>query len=317
MTIVCFGEMLLRLAPVGGTALDRSNGLSLHVAGAEANVAISLASLGTSARMATVLPGNALGARALSTLQRHGVDTAACLHRPGRMGLFFIESPRAGREGGFFYDRAGSAFACDASALDWDTALDGATWLHLSGLSAALGDFAVAAMRDAIAAARRHGLSISFDCNFRPLLWEGREEEAAALLREFAGAARLLFASDWDARLILGPASRESAAADLLHVFPGIEWVAATHRVERGGAEYLGAVLTNRTGQVAVDLAPINPFIDRIGAGDAFAAALLHALASGWDETAALVFAHRACLLKHGIAGDFSTLSASEILTAG
>ena len=217
MTIVCFGEMLLRLAPADGAALDAADGLSLHVAGAEANVAISLASLGTAARMATILPDNALGARALRTLTRHGVDTAACARRPGRMGLFYIESPRAGREGGFFYDRAGSAFAREAAAIDWDAALEGANWLHLSGLTAALGNEAVSAMRQAVANARRRDLSISFDCNFRPLLWQGREAEAAGLLREFAGAAHLLFASDWDAGLLLGEEIAIDVPVRLLH----------------------------------------------------------------------------------------------------
>lgn len=311
MTVVCFGEMLLRLAPAAGAALSSADALSLHVAGAEANVAISLASLGTPARMATVLPDHALGDRALETLAAHRVDTAACLRRPGRMGLFYIESPRTGREGGFFYDRAGSTFACEASAVDWERALDGASWLHISGLTAALGAIAVTAQRQAVACAQRHGIAISFDCNFRPLLWAGREREAAALLREFASAARLVFASDWDARLMLGDDT--GGVADLFPAFPALNWVAATSRTDRGDDPYLGAVLTSRADANVIPPAPITPFVDRVGAGDAFAAALLHALTAEWDDARALRFAHRACIMKHGIIGDFSHLSADEI----
>jgi len=314
MTIVCFGEMLLRLAPVAGAALSSADALSLHVAGAEANVAISLASLGTAARMATILPDHALGDRALETLKTHRVDTASCARRPGRMGLFYIESPRSGREGGFFYDRAGSAFACDASAIDWERALGGATWLHISGLTAALGEVAATAMRQAVTRAQRRGIAISFDCNFRPLLWEGRACEAAELLREFASAARLVFASDWDARLMLGDDA--SGVADLFRAFPSLSWVASTSRTDRGSTRYLGAVLTSRAGVAEIAPAPITPFVDRVGAGDAFAAALLHALAAKWDAARALHFAHRACIMKHGIAGDFSNLSADEIIAA-
>lgn len=316
MTVVCFGEMLLRLAPAGGVAMDEADSLSLHVAGAEANVAISLASLGTAARMATILPDNALGMRALRALTRHGVDTAACVRRPGRMGLFYIESPRAGREGGFFYDRAGSAFAREVSAIDWDTALDGATWLHLSGLTAALGDNAVTAMRSAIASARRRGLSISFDCNFRPLLWQGRKLEAAALLREFAGAAHLLFASDWDAGLLLGEEAPDGGTARLLTSLPNLRWIASTNRIPADEQENLGAVLISRTGAATIAPTPIRPFIDRVGAGDAFAAGLLHALGRDWDEERALRFAHRACIMKHGVPGDFSTFSQSDVANA-
>lgn len=312
MTIVCFGEMLLRLAPAAGAALSRADALSLHVAGAEANVAISLASLGSPARMATILPDHALGDRALETLAAHRVDTASCVRRPGRMGLFYIESPRAGREGGFFYDRAGSAFACDASAVDWEDALDGAAWLHISGLTAALGEVAVAAQRQAIACAQRRGIAISFDCNYRPLLWEGRQQQAAALLREFASAARLVFASDWDARLMLG--DNACGVADLFHTLPKLHWVASTSRTDRGASPCLGALLTSRAGTTGIAPAPITPFVDRVGAGDAFAAALLHGLAAEWDDARALGFAHRACIMKHGIAGDFSNLSADEIM---
>lgn len=316
MTIVCFGEMLLRLAPADGAALDAADGLSLHVAGAEANVAISLASLGTAARMATILPDNALGARALRTLTRHGVDTAACARRPGRMGLFYIESPRAGREGGFFYDRAGSAFAREAAAIDWDAALADASWLHLSGLTAALGDEAVAAMRHAVAGARRRDLSISFDCNFRPLLWRGREAEAAGLLREFAGAAHLLFASDWDAGLLSGKGAQDGGAPRLLASFPDLRWIASTNRMPDGEEEQLGATLISHIGSAIIAPTPITPFVDRVGAGDAFAAGLLHALASGWDEERALRFAHQACLMKHAVPGDFSIFSEAEVADA-
>lgn len=315
MTIVCFGEMLLRLAPADDAALASTDALTLHVAGAEANVAISLTSLGTPARMATVLPDHALGERALETLKAHRVDTMSCVCRPGRMGLFYIESPRSGREGGFFYDRAGSAFVCNASAIDWERTLDGATWLHISGLTAALGDVAVAAQRRAVACAQRRGIAISFDCNYRPLLWEGREDEAALLLREFAGAARLVFASDWDARLMLG--EKASGVADLFPACPALRWVASTSRTDRGDLPYLGARLSSQTARNDIPAAPITPFVDRVGAGDAFAAALLHALAAGWDDVCTLRFAHRACIMKHGIAGDFSNLSAEAVIAAG
>jgi 2-dehydro-3-deoxygluconokinase len=313
MTVLCFGEMLVRFAPDTDGTLGEADALRLHVAGAEANVAISLASLGTSARMATVLPDNALGARALQTLVAHGVRTDACLRRPGRMGLYFIEAPRAGREGGFFYDRGDTAFARAATEIGWLGALQGATWLHISGLTAALGDTPVAAMRGAVAAAREHGVAISFDCNFRPQLWADRIDDARALIREFAGAATLVFASNWDAQLILADDSADQAS--LLEIFPDARWIATTRRTDGPGSPRLGAVLASSSAITEIAPTAISPFVERIGAGDAFAAALLHALASGWDDAEALNFAHRACLRKHGLPGDFSPLSAADILS--
>lgn len=312
MTVLCFGEMLMRFAPDLDGRLGEADMLRLHVAGAEANVAISLASLGTPARMASVLPDNALGAHALGALAAHGVATDACLRRPGRMGLYFIEAPRAGREGGFFYDRADTAFARAASEINWAVALEGATWLHLSGLTAALGDIPVAAMRSAVAAARAKGVAISFDCNFRPQLWANRIDEARVLFREFAGAATLLFASDWDARLIRKDDCADQAS--LLEELPDARWIATTCRSDGQGYPRLGAVIASPGAITEIAPVAISPFVERIGAGDAFAAALLHALASGWNDADALAFAHRACLRKHALPGDFSTLSATDIL---
>lgn len=312
MRIVCFGEMLLRFAPIDEQTIRDTQGFALHVAGAEANVAISLSALGLPSAMATILPDNALGNRALDTLTAYGVDTAACLRVPGRMGTFYIESPRAGREGGFFYDRTGSAFALSADAIDWEYALAGAAWLHLSGITAALGDASVQAMRRAVDAATTLGVAISFDCNFRPILWQGREHLAAKLLFEFASSAQLVFASDWDARLLLG-ADAPSPTLALFKALPAVRWIAATRRERDGDTPRLGACLSTHDGSIDIPLSPITPFVDRVGGGDAFAAGLLFGLASGWDDERSLCFAHRACIMKHAIPGDFNTLSAANV----
>ncbi len=195
-SIVCFGEMLLRLsASEIDQELISSLHYSSHVAGAEANVAISLASLGLQSRMATVLPENALGDRALKTLSDHGVDTGSVVRKPGRMGLFFLNSQITGREGGLIYDREGSAFAsASPHEIDWTTALSNASWLHISGITAALGEGPLQALRNACVAAKDAGVRISFDCNYRPLLWQNREQDAPAILAALAQHADLLFA---------------------------------------------------------------------------------------------------------------------------
>ncbi|MGB5078692.1 MAG: sugar kinase [Sphingorhabdus sp.] len=316
MTILCFGEMLIRLAPATDAGLAETEMLKVEVAGAEANVAISLSSFGTPTRMATVVPDNALGRRALRTLGSWKVDARYCLTRKGRMGLYFIGSPRDGREGDFFYDRAASAFACNATAIDWNAALHDVDWLHISGLTAALGDVAVSAMRNAIGTARAKGAAISFDCNFRPQLWEGRRDEARTLFREFANAATLVFANEWDAQLILGDEVGQQDSMTMLGALPSTRWIASTVRTFNESGSNLGAVLSSRHGTTEVCATTITPFVERIGAGDAFAAALLHALASGWDDEVSLRFAHRACLMKHSRRGDYSTFSAEDVLQA-
>jgi len=309
--VVSFGEMLLRYSPAGAGGLHDSKAFAVHVAGAEANVAIGLASLGCPARMATVLPDDVLGDRAAAALAAHGVAMSGCARVPGRIGTLYLESPRHGREGGFFYDRAGSAFAlADAAAIDWDAVLPGAAWLHVSGITAALGVGPVAQLRRAVAAAARLGVAISFDCNYRPALWRGREAEAPALLREFVASASLVFAGDADARLLLGAGT----TADLLARFETVQTVATTLREDNGATARLAARITTRRRSCLVEAEVIEPFVDRVGAGDAFAAGILYGLGSGWDTARAARFAHRVCLMKHGIVGDFATFRAAEVI---
>ncbi|MES2059049.1 MAG: sugar kinase [Pseudomonadota bacterium] len=311
--VVSFGEILLRYSPVGG-GLRASDAFAIHVAGAEANVAIGLASLGCPARMASVLPDNVLGDRAADTLAAHGVCAAGCVRAPGRMGTFYLESPRNGREGGFFYDRTHSAFAtAGAASIDWDRVLVDAAWLHVSGITVALGPGPIGQLRGAVAAAQRRGVPISFDCNYRPVLWQGREHEAPGLLREFASAAPLVFASEMDERLLIGDSE---TAGGLFACFDAVEIVASTRRCDTGGSPCLGARIQTRRQDYLVDPVPIEPFVDRIGAGDAFAAGVLFGLGNGWDMARVARFAHRSCLMKHGVAGDFASFRAAEVIAA-
>ena len=152
--VVCFGEMLLRLSPECGTPLAQANRLELNVGGAEANVAVALASLGRPARMLTVLPDSPLGRRALAALRGAGVDTAFVTAAPGRMGLYYFEPPAGPRPGQVAYDRAGSAFAeAEAAQFDFAAALHGAALLHMSGITPALGPKGCALAEAAVAAA--------------------------------------------------------------------------------------------------------------------------------------------------------------------
>ncbi|MEI9899129.1 MAG: PfkB family carbohydrate kinase [Hyphomicrobium sp.] len=151
MTLVCFGELLLRLSSPRRELLLQSPALEVCVGGAEANVAVGLASLGHKVRLVSAVPDNALGRAAVAAVRGHGVDTSAVQVLPGRMGLYFL-APGAGlRASEIVYDRAGSSFASAlADAFDWPALLAGATRLHLSGITPALGPASAAA---AIAAA--------------------------------------------------------------------------------------------------------------------------------------------------------------------
>src|SRR5690606_255029 len=114
-----------------------------------------------------------LGAAVIGELRRRGVDTSTVASEAGRLGLYFL-TPGAGlRASEVVYDRAHSVFATRAAdAWDWDAALDGATRLHLSGITPALGPNSAAAAIAAAEAAGARGIPVSFDGNYRAKLWE-------------------------------------------------------------------------------------------------------------------------------------------------
>ena len=193
--IICFGEILLRLAAQPPSILFQDDALQTSFCGAEANVAVALAGFGHHARMVSVVADNPVGAAAKSELRRHGVDIAHVAAAPGRMGLYYLSPGAMARPAHIVYDRAHSAFATlHPAALDWHDILQGAGWLFVSGINAALGEGPLTALRQAMAVAREVGVRIAFDCNYRASLWAGREHLAPGILCELASASDLVFA---------------------------------------------------------------------------------------------------------------------------
>ncbi|MFO1375772.1 MAG: sugar kinase [Steroidobacteraceae bacterium] len=321
--IACFGEMLLRVGPRDAEPLLRTPALEGYSGGAEANVAVSLACLGQRSSMITVVPDNALGDACIGELRRHGVETGAVRRSADRLGLYLLVPGGPLRPAQVIYDRAHSGFALiPASSYDWRSLLGGADWLHVSGITAALGEAPLVALREAIATAARLGVRISFDCNFRASLWHGREADAALVLADLARHADLLFAGVRDVAVLFGkdygahPASEgfALAAGTVLAACPRLQWLATTHREVRGFDEHvLTGMLADRAGISCSTTYVIRPVIDRIGSGDAYAAGLLHSLCEGADRAAAVQFAAAAAALKHGVRGDFNPSTAADV----
>jgi 2-dehydro-3-deoxygluconokinase len=320
--VVCFGEMLLRLSPPEGELPFQSPQLAAHFGGAEANVAASLAILGHDSAMVSALPDHVMGHAATGALRRHGVDTRGIRHAPGRMGLYLLSPGAMLRPTEVTYDRAGSVFALIAD-YDWPGLLRGARWLHLSGINLALGEATTAAAREAVRVARANGVAISFDCNHRAKLWGGRTSAAPGLLRELLSVATLAFGGARDMTQALGtPPSGsgafeefESAAQAAFAAFPQLQVLAATARQhEDVDNQALCGHLATREGALATRIHQLHGIVDRIGAGDAFAAGLLHGLLRGQPAQQALEFATAAACLKHSVRGDVNLLREADML---
>jgi 2-dehydro-3-deoxygluconokinase len=312
---ICFGEILIRLSAPGRELLLQTPQLTTHVGGAEANVAVSLARFGHDARMVSTVPANALGEAAAGELRRHGVNTGAIESAPGRMGLYFL-TPGAGlRPADIVYDRTNSAFA-DGRPIDWRALLTGADWLHISGVTPALNAATAESCIQAMQAARSGGVKVSYDANFRAKLWEARGDDPRPTLNALFAEADLLFAEARDIGLATGEraVNADDAAQIAFKRFPNLQRIAATERkIISADHHELGGVMITRTGATRSAARAITGIIDRIGGGDAFAAGLLHGLASGDTDQHMLDFALAAAALKHYIPGDFNLASVADV----
>jgi len=325
-TVVCFGEVLARLATAPGEPLIDSRSLELVIGGAEANVGVALVAMGHHARLISRLPDNPLGKRARSALAAAGVDTSHLVDaqgpRPGRMGLYFLEAGASLRPSAITYDRAGSAFAiAQPEDFDFNSALQGSQLLHVSGITPALGPQGLELARAAIGAARAAGVPVSFDCNFRERLWGSWDSDPRAMLTELLDNATIMFGNHRDMTLLLGrPFSgegaerRREAAEAALTAFPRLQVIASTARHPVTQTHHRMAARVDLRGDhyQSAEI-EITDIVDRVGSGDAFAAGVLAGWLEGADAQGMARLGLAMNALKHSLKGDWLRLSRAEI----
>jgi 2-dehydro-3-deoxygluconokinase len=346
--IVTFGEIMGRLAPEGFLRLRQAmpGKLDLTFAGAEANVAVSIACFGGDAAFVTALPQNPLADACLATLRGLNVDTRHILAvKEGRLGLYFVETGANQRPSTVIYDREASSIARTPPArYDWPAILAGARWLHLSGITPALSELAAQATLDAARTARGLGLTVSCDLNFRKKLWNWRPgTDSRSLAREVMATILphidLLVGNEEDAEDVLGIKAGGSdvhsgrleierypdVARQIAQRYPNIKRVATTLRESVSASHNNWGAMLHDIGGNQTYYAPlhdggyrpheIRDIVDRVGGGDAFSGGLIFALTT--TELAApqtaLDFAVAASCLAHSIKGDFNLVSRSEV----
>ena len=320
--LVFFGELLIRLTAPGNELLMQSPSLALHVGGAEANVAIGLAHLGHDCAMVSRIPPNALGRGAVAAVRGAGVDCTAVTTGAGRMGLYFLSVGAGLRSSEIVYDRAGSSFAATGPEdYDFDRLLERAGLLHLSGITPALGPRSAEAALSAARAAKRLGVPISFDGNYRAMLWEAWDSDPRAILSELIGTADILFGNHRDLSLVLGQQfsgegedRRREAAKPASAAFAGLKLIASTARHTLTADHHrIAARIDLRDSCHQTDEIDVTGIVDRIGAGDAFAAGVLHAHLAGGDAQAMAASGLALTALKHSLPGDASGFGQADI----
>jgi 2-dehydro-3-deoxygluconokinase len=317
--VVTLGEILLRLSTPGHERFAQARTWEGMFGGAEANVAVALAQLGGQASFVTRLPDHELGQRAIDELQHAGVFTHHIRRGGERLGLYFLERGAAQRPSKVIYDRTGSAFATAREEdFEWDAIFEDASWFHFSGITPALSPTCAAITATAASIARKRGLTVSFDLNYRAKLWP--PEKAGATLRPLMKYVDLCICGTAEAGSVFGVngGTAESVATGLVTQF-GFATVAIPQRQSTSASTTrIGALLLHDTEFYPSTRHEVQ-IIDRVGAGDALSGALIFSMLRGDAPATAIEFAVAAGVLAHSIPGDFPLFSLAEVtaLAAG
>ncbi|MCX7026526.1 MAG: sugar kinase [Spirochaetes bacterium] len=327
MHVATFGEIMLRLKSPGHERLFQSPSLEATFGGSEGNVAVALARLGMQARFLTVLPEGQIGRECLRQLRGQGVDVGSVAVKPGRMGIYFFENGANQRPSNVIYDRAGSALAeIAASDIDWAKAFEDQNWFHLSGITPAISRGCADASLTAAVAAKKAGLKVSFDLNYRAKLWK-YGAKAQDVMSEIAGYADILIGNEEDYQKSLGiegpkdPGSGrinigeyKALCARALERFPAATHAAVSLRESRSAdSNDWSAMLASRQETLVSRKYSINDIVDRVGAGDSFSAGLIYGMGTCGSDQEVLEFAVALSCLKHSIPGDLALVELGEV----
>jgi 2-dehydro-3-deoxygluconokinase len=327
--IVTFGEIMLRLAAPDHQRFTQASSFNASYAGGEANVAVSLANYGLQTEFVTRLPKNEIGQSALMNMRKHDVGTQYIIYGGDRLGIYFLETGSVARPSKVIYDRANSSIAeIKPGMINWDDVFAGATWFHWTGITPAISEGAAEVCKEAIAAARARGITVSCDLNFRKNLWKwGRP--AGDVMAGLVNSCDIILGNEEDAEKVFGikpagidvsgghesAAIYESVCNKLKKQFPGAQKIIITLRgsISADHNTWSG-ILYNGKKFFEAPVYQITHIVDRVGGGDSFMGGLIYGLLT-WpgDDQKALNFAVAASCLKHTIPGDFNLVSVQEV----
>jgi len=324
---VTFGEIMLRLKSPNLERFFQSPLLEATFGGGEANVAVGLARFGLNVAYVSVLPNNAIGDACLGELKKQGVDTSLIVRKGNRLGVYFLEAGANQRSSMVIYDRSHSAIAeASPGDINWDKVFDQITWFHITGITPAISPSASELSLEAVKKAREKGITISCDLNFRKKLWK-YGKSAPKVMGELVKYVDIVIGNEEDCQKSLGikvdvdvesgelQAEKYKELTDrILSLYPNIKKIAISLRKSHS-ANYNGwsAVLNNREEFLISKKYEIHNIVDRVGAGDTFAAGLIYGLNNLSNDKEALEFSVAASCLMHSIPGDLPLLSVEEV----
>ncbi|MCR4956718.1 MAG: sugar kinase [Lachnospiraceae bacterium] len=327
MKILTFGEIMLRLRAPMKERFFQSNMMEATYGGGEANVAVSLANYGMDAQFFTVLPENALGDACIRELRYFGVDTGKIQRGKGRMGIYFLECGTNQLPSKVVYDREYSAVSlAKPGDVDWDKVFEDIQWFHITGITPAISESAMKLSLESVKAAKKKGIVVSCDLNYRKNLWK-YGVKAEDVMREMVQYVDYAIANEEDVQKSLGITTdvvvesgeldREKyrqLGAKVLETYPNLKAIAITLR-ESHSADWNGwaACLNDGENFYVSKKYEIRNIVDRVGGGDSFAGGLIYGLNNYENKQDALEFAVAASCLKHSINGDFNRVDVGDV----
>lgn len=328
MKVVSFGEIMLRLSPDGYYKLFQKPELNTSFCGAEANVAVALSNFGDEAEFVTALPDNDIGRAACRELMRYGVKTDNIVYTGDRLGIFFAEKGASQRPSKVIYDRKNSAIAsADPSSFDWEKIFDGVDWFHITGITPALSDSLAKISVDAVKAAKKAGLTVSCDINYRSKLWSA--QKARPVMTEIMKYVDVCIGNEEDAEIVFGIKAGatdvtkgqldtdgyKKSLQTVAETF-GCKIVAYSQRKSYSASDngWSGIIYDDEKKQVYTSVQYDIRITDRIGGGDAFASGLIYALHNNISPANAIETAAAAGCLDQTLEGDFCLFGINDVL---
>ena len=324
---VTFGEIMLRLKPQGTERFFQSPLLEATFGGGEANVAVGMARLGLAVSYVTAIPANPVGDACVSELKKHGVDTSDIIRQGDRLGVYFLEPGANQRPSVVVYDRSHSSISeAKPGDFDWDAIFADAGWLHISGITPAISSSAAELSLEAVKKAKKNGVTVSCDLNFRSKLWK-YGKSAPEVMGEMMKDVDIAVGNEEDCQKSLGIKAEVDVTSGkldaekyrnltekVLSEYTNLKKIGITMR-ESFSADHNGwsAVLHNGKEFLTSRRYDITDIVDRVGGGDAFAAGIIFGLNTYSEDKQALEFAVAASCLAHSIPGDLPLIARGEV----
>ena len=326
--VVTMGEIMLRLSTPNNEKFIQADEFDVNYGGGEANVAVSLANYGYDTEFVTAVPSNPIGDCAVAALRKYNVGTHFIARSGERLGIYFLETGSAMRASNVVYDRAHSSISTAAvDEFNFDEIFKDVAWFHFTGITPAVSDAAIALTEAALKAAKKAGVTVSCDLNFRKKLWSS--EKAQKVMTNFMQYVDVCIGNEEDAEKVLGFKAAETDVTkgelnlkgyeDIFNQMCdkfGFKYVVSSLRQSYSASNngWSACIMDGKTREFYHSKTySVTPIVDRVGGGDSFAAGCITGLLDGKDMKAALEFAVAASALKHTIPGDFNLVTRADV----